>query len=859
MPPVTPVALAFFQNRKDDLRFAFRTMRKSLGFTAVAVFSLALGIGANTAIFTLIDAILLKSLPVENPGQLYVVTTSQSGRTNAHWNYPDYVAVRDRNQGFSGTISYSSVQPSGFTAGSGGDTRAELAAGAFVSGNYFDVLGVKAAAGTLFNAEHDRKEGAAPYIVLSHSFWQRRFASDPRIIGNKVRVNGFPLTILGITRAGFTGVEVGVAPDFFTPIMMRTEITGRGNWNNRNNTWLLILGRIKPDATIAQLETELTVVSKDQELQERKTSANPRFVNEGRPVKLIPGAQGYSSLRNRLSEPLVLLMVIVGVVLLIACANVANLLLAKAASRRHEIAVRLAVGASRGRIITQLLTESVFLGILGGAAGLLFAYFGVQVLLNLMPQSGWVSLSLDVNPDIRMLLFTFAISFITGVVFGLAPAVQATRAAVFPALKDEKGATLSRSKFRLRKALVVAQVALSLLLLIGAGLFVRSLRNLKNLNAGFRPDNTLVADIDPSRNGYKGQRLRDFYERLRERIEAVPGVRSVSLASITPLGGSRSNLFVSIDGYNYKQGERRVIDINGIGPRFFETMGIPMLLGRDFRNIDSPAFTPEPAAGPPPANGAVPPEDLAGPHVAIVNEALVKKYLQGRNPIGARLSLTENYQSEGSFEIVGVVSDARYFGLRTDIEPMVYTPVWRRGTGPRSLCIRTINDPERFTEIVRREASAIDGAIPLLRVRTMEQQIDNNILQEKLVATLATFFGVVALLLASIGLYGMMAYAVTHRTREIGIRMALGARHSTVRWLVLRDALAMVIVGAAIGLPAALAVTRYASSLLYGITPRDPLSAVAATMTLLTVALIASYIPARRASRVEPTIALRSE
>ena len=285
MPPVTPVALAFFQNRKDDLRFAFRTMRKSLGFTAVAVFSLALGIGANTAIFTLIDAVLLKSLPVENPGQLYVVTTSQSGRTNAHWTYPDYVAVRDRNQGFSGTIAYSSVQPSGFTAGSGGDTRAELAAGAFVSGNYFDVLGVKAAAGTLFNAEHDRKEGAAPYIVLSHSFWQRRFASDPRIIGSTVRVNGFPLTILGITRAGFTGVEVGVAPDFFTPIMMRTEITGRGNWNNRNNTWLLILGRIKPGATIAQLETELTVVNKDQELQERKISANPRFVNEGRPCQ----------------------------------------------------------------------------------------------------------------------------------------------------------------------------------------------------------------------------------------------------------------------------------------------------------------------------------------------------------------------------------------------------------------------------------------------------------------------------------------------------------------------------------------------------------------------------------------------
>ncbi|HYI94773.1 MAG TPA: FtsX-like permease family protein, partial [Bryobacteraceae bacterium] len=494
-----------------------------------------------------------------------------------------------------------------------------------------------------------------------------------------------------------------------------------------------------------------------------------------------------------------------------------------------------------------------------GVAGLIFAYVGVQVLLNMMPQTGWVTLSLNVNPDLRMLGFTFVVAFVTGVVFGLAPALQSTRPAVLPALKNEKGSTLSRSKFRLRKALVVAQVALSLLLLIGAGLFVRSLRNLKTLNAGFRPDNTLVVDIDPSRNGYAGQRLRDFYERLRARIEAAPGVKAVSLAYITPLGGSRSNMFVSIDGYEYKQGERRVVDINRIGSRFFETMGIPIRLGRDFRDGDNPSFTPEPITGPPPADGALPPQDLIGPHVAIVNEALVKKYLQGRNPVGARLSLAEKYRSEGSFEIVGVVSDARYFGLRADTEPMVYTPVWRHAPRAQSLCVRTTNDPERFTEIVRREASAIDSAIPLLRVRTMEQQIDNNILQEKLVATLASFFGIVALLLASIGLYGMMAYAVTHRTREIGIRMALGARHSTVRWLVLRDALTMVIVGAAIGLPASMAVTRYASSLLYGITARDPLSAGVATMTLLTVALIASYIPARRASRVEPTIALRSE
>lgn len=859
MPPMAYSAIEFLQDRSDDLRFALRTMRRGIGFTAVAVLSLALGIGANTAIFSLIDAILLKSLPVKDPHQLYVVTTSISGRVNPAWNHPDFVAIRENNHGFEGTIAYSGPQPGGFTSGSTSDSRAELATGIFVSGNYFDVLGVRAAIGTLFNAEHDRKEGAAPYIVLSHDFWQRRFASDPRVIGSTLRVNGFPLQVIGVTRTGFTGVEVGVAPDFFTPVMMRTELTGRGNWNNRNNQWLLVLGRIKPGATVAQLETELTVINKEQELRERRTTTNPRFVNEGRPVKLEPGAQGYSMLRNRLSEPLVLLMIIVGVVLLIACANVANLLLARAAARRHEIAVRLAVGASRIRIMSQLLTESVLLGLIGGIGGLIFAYAGVRVLLGFLPQNGWVDINLDVNPDFRLLAFTVGTSFLTGLIFGLAPALQGSRPEILPELKEEKGATVSRSKFRLRKALVVAQVALCLLLLIGAGLFVRSLQNLKTLDAGFRPDNTLIVDFDPSRNGYTGPRLRDFYERLRERLETAPGVNAVSLAHITPLGGSRRNQFISIDSYNYTQGERRVIDTNAVGPRFFETMAIPILLGRDFRQEDSPAFTPEPPIISAPPDGSRRPEDLAGPHVAIVNEALAKKYLQNRNPIGARLSISENYQAEGSYEIVGVVRDARYFGLRSDTEPMVYVPVWRQAVGARTLTIRTSNDPKQFIEIVRREASAIDSAIPLLRARTMEQQIDNNILQEKLVATLAGFFGVVALLLASIGLYGVMAYAVTNRTREIGIRMALGADRPAVLWLVLRDAFVMVVAGAVIGLPAALAITKYAGSLLYGVAPRDAMNAALATTLLMAVALAASYLPARRASHIEPTEALRSE
>ena len=847
----------FLQNRLTDLRYAFRMMRKSRGFTAVAVISLALGIGANTAIFSLIDAVLLKMLPVKDPQQLYMVASNPS-RPQTIWNYPDYAAFRRHNKGFAGLVSYSSNGPYGFSSQSSADQRTQVAYGILVSGNYFEVLGVESALGRLFNADDDRKLGAAPYLVLSHDFWKRRFASDPRVIGGTVRVNGFPLTVIGVARAGFTGAEVGVAPDFFTPIMMRTELTGNPNWNNRNHWWLYVMGRLKPGASIAQIESELYVISKQQEELDRRTALNPRFVNTARQIKLLPGAQGYSFMRNRLTQPLMVLITIAGAVLLIACANVANLLLARAAARQQEIAVRLAVGSSRNRLVWQLLTESLLLAVLGGAAGLLFAFAGVRVLIDLIPQAGWTNVQLDVSPDLRMLGFTLAVSLLTGIVFGIAPALQSTRPALVPALRQETGSTGSRGGHLLRKSLVVLQVALSLLLLIGAGLFVRSLQNLHNLDAGFRRNSLLMVNIEPNRNGYKGQRLRDYYERLRERVEGLPGVRIATLANITPLAGSRWNDNVSIPGYQWKQGDPRHVDMNAVGPRFFEAMGIPIVLGRDFRPEDNPSYSPDPPAvwrpGMPPS-----PEERKGPRYAIINEGMAKKFFPNQNPIGLRFSVTQNYDPELSFEIIGVVKDARYFGLRDNTEPMVYQALWRPGAGSRTLVILAATDPERMTEVVRREAHALDSAVPILRSRTMEQQVDNNFLQEKLVATLSGFFGGVALLLASVGLYGVMAHAVTRRTREIGIRVALGAERSSVLWLVLRDALMMVALGAAIGLPAALAVTRFASAFLYGITPRDPLSTAAATAVLVLVALFASYLPARRASRVDPNVALRYE
>ena len=834
-------------------------MRNKPGFTAIATLSLALGIGANTAIFSLVDALLLKMLPVSDPQRLFVVTGAAAGRTNTAWTYPDYRAMRDYNRSFSGLIAYSGgSQASGFAMNSTGEARTELASVLLVSGNYFDVLGVSPALGTLFNSEHDRSMSAAPYMILSYDFWKRRFGSDASVIGKTARVNGYPLTIIGVAGAAFRGIEVGIAPDLFVPIVMRSEVTGRAGWNNRNNSWLYVVGRLKSATSIAQVESELSVISKQQEEQERRTAANPRFVNTGMPVKLLPGAQGYSGLRNRLSQPLIVLMIIVGAVLMIACANVANLLLARSAARSHEMAVRLAIGAGRGRIVAQLLTESVLLSVMGGVAGLLFSFVCVRVLVGMIPVGGGgAPVSLDVTPDVRLLGFTLAVSLATGILFGLAPALESIGPDPVTTLRAETGSTGSRARGSLRKALVVLQVALSLLLLVGAGLFVRSLGNLNALDTGFRRERTLLVDVDPTRNGYTAPRARDYYERLRQSVESVPGVRSAALARIIPLAGGRWNQFVSIPGYDYKQGERRVIDMNAVTPRFFETLGIPLVAGRDFRTEDSPAFTPTPPTGPPPPDGSLRPEELAGPHVAIVNEGLVRKYFAGRSPVGSRLALTERYREEGSYEIVGVVKDVRYFGLRQATEPMVYVPAWRQGSGSTTLCIRTGAGPGTVMEAVRRQANAIDSAVPILRARSMEQNVDAHILQERLVATLAGFFGLLALLLAAVGLYGVMAHSVARRTREIGIRMALGAASRAVLWMVLRDALVMVTVGAAIGIPAALALARFASSLLFGIEAGDPFNAIVATLFLAAVAVLASYLPARRASRIDPGIALR--
>jgi predicted permease len=477
-------------------------------------------------------------------------------------------------------------------------------------------------------------------------------------------------------------------------------------------------------------------------------------------------------------------------------------------------------------------------------------------LLDYLPQTGWGQATLNVTPDLRLLGFTFAASLITGVLYGIAPALKSTKPDLIHALKEDSPGASGPSRLTLSNALVVTQVTLSLVLLIGTGLFVRSLGKLHDIDSGFRADNTLVVTVDPSRNGYKGQRLRDFYERLRPNVETLPGVQSVSLARITPLSGSRWNGDITVEGYQWKDDDKKYVDMNAVGPRYFETVGIPLTSGRDFGDEDNPPYSLDP---PEKITPGVELPEPPGPRVAIINESFANHFFEGRNPIGMHLVNDEKYRADRAFEIVGVVKDAHYFGLREALEPMIYFPVWRQQAGSRALCIRTSRDSGQLAAAIRREVSAIDPGIPVLAVRSMHQEIDNDILVDRLIATLSSFFGLLALLLAAVGLYGVISYGVTRRTREIGIRMALGAQRPSVLWLVMRRAAAFLVIGAVIGIPAALFLTRLVKSFLYGISAQDPLTIVLATMVLAAVAALASFLPARRATKVDPMVALRHE
>jgi predicted permease len=869
----------FIENLIQDVRYGLRMLAKSPGFTAVIVLSLALGIGANTAIFSLIDAVMLKMLPVEKPEQLVLLSWAsqsqpgtmpwflhslsggfdqdKSGRlTSTSFPYAVFDDIRARNQALSGVLALADADR--LNMGVGG--QAGLAQGQLVSGSFFSTLGVPAAIGRTITPADDTAD-ASPVATVSYSYWVRRFGRDPLAVGKAITVNGVPFTLVGVTVPEFFGVQPGASIDVWIPLRTQPQIdpgwatyatpgevsrfTGRDDW------WVLIMGRLRPGATEQQARAALDVAVRQSVASIEPpppAKRSPAMAVETPTVELTPAGAGLDALRSEFSRPLFVLMAVVGLVLLIACANVANLLLSRAASRRKEIAVRLALGAGRGRLIRQLLTESVILAVAGGALGVILAYWASSVLLAFM-SSGRDPVILHMSPNLRVLGFTATISVLTGILFALAPALRGTRLDLTPTLK-EGGARIAgnggRSQGRrveLGKALVVAQVAMSLLLLIAAGLFVRTLTNLQNESIGFDRRNLLLFGLDPTEDGYRGERLTNFYEELQRRIQAIPGVRSASLSRHTFINGGVTIDGISIQGYAPRAGESNSngslsLYVNSVGPHFFETFGIPLVLGRTIEDRDT----------------------AAAPKVAVVNRTFAQKYLGGTSPIGRRFGFGDQ-KTSSDIAIVGVVGDVRYGKLRNYAPPTVYVPYAQKihELAEMTFEVRTNGDPDNWIGPIRQAVQGLDSHLPLFDVKTQTEQIDQATFQERLFARLSSFFGLLALALACVGLYGMMSYTVARRTCEIGIRMALGAERAKILCMVLREALTLGVLGIVLGVPAALAASRLVATMLYGLKPTDPWPIASATVVLVAVALLAGYLPARRASRVDPMVALRYE
>jgi len=860
-----------------DLQYASRGLRRSPLFTVVATLSIALGIGANTAIFTLVDEVLLQLLPVKHPEQLVLFTGPRrhygSNSGGNMLSFPMYEDFRDnfvdRNGGPPlARVSQPLANPGHTTPLFSGifarrtasvnvaiDGQAERVPGELVSGTYFEVLGVHAAIGRVIVPDDDKVKDGSTVAVLSYDYWRNRFGSDPKVVGRSITINNYGFTIIGVSEAGFEGVDIGYAPSIRVPVMMKAEMTP--NWDdmdNRRSRWVNVFARMKPGVTVGQVKATLQPFFHgllEQEVQMpafRNASAYTRDVFLKGEIDVLPASQGRSPLREQLSQPLRVLMAIVAGVLLIACANVASLLIARATARQKEIAVRLALGASRGRIVGQLLVESVLLATIGGLTGLLFAAWTTRFLLAYLPTSETPHVITGAI-DNRMLAFNFALSVATGILFGLVPALRSTRPNLAPTLKDQVGAVIGGSGVRLRKGLVVAQVTLSVLLLVGAGLFVRSLRNLRTLDLGLRTDNLIAFNVSPILSGYTPVRVKTFQKQLIERIRALPGIVGAAYAGMGLLEGNEWDNSITVDGYEAKPGERMNPYCNAVSPSYFKTMGIAMVAGRDFDDRYARFEPPDPKPNAPPHYT-----------VAIVNESWVKHYFGTRSPLGHHVGFGIDPGTKTPIEIIGVVRDSKYTGVRDDIPEQLFVPFLENDfAGGSVVYVRTASQPESAFGLVRDAVRQLDANIPLYNLRTLEHQADQSLLNERLVAMLSAAFGILATLLATIGLYGVMAYTVARRTREIGVRMALGAVPADVVWLVMREVLTLVGSGVVLGLIASVAATRLVATQLYGITPTDPVTIVSATAILIAVGLLAGYFPARRATRVNPVLALRYE
>jgi len=839
----------------QDLRYSLRTMAASPGFTAMATLSLALGIGANTAIYSFMDAILLRALPVQNPESLVVLNwhsksfpavvhgltgsnfrDAKTGQTSPNFPYPAFELLRDNNPVFSSIFAFNNAGRLNLQI----HGQADLAGGQYVSGAFFGSLGVPPAAGRLIDASDDRP-GAPPVAVIGFGYAQRRFGDIAKSIGDSILINGNPFTVVGVAAPEFFGVNPAGAQDFYLPLhaslLLENMFPGdREKYVERNYYWAEIMGRLHPGVTREQAQAALAPMFQHF-VESTATSEKERA---DLPALLVrEGAGGLDSLRRQYSQPLYVLMTLVGLILAIAGANIANLLLARTTARRREIALRLSLGAGRLRVVRQLLTESVLLGSLGGLLGVVFAQWGIRA-LTLLLGNGRENFTLHASLNWRVLAVTLALSVGTGILFGLAPAIQSTRVDLISALKQTRGSEHrlrlhSWLRMSLSQALAVAQIAISLLLLVAAGLFLHTLTNLNSIALGFNRENLLLFTINAKQAGYKDDALIRFYENLQARLSTMPGVRSVTSSNYALVSNSVNSTGVKISGFTGKNPGSSVLYV---GPAFFSTMQIPLLLGReiDQRDVGSSAA------------------------VAIVNEVFVKTYFGNQNPVGQHFGLGGKDEA-ADLEIIGVSKNARYNTLKRDIPPVAYMAYSQnlRFLGQMVYELRAAGDPLALAANTRQAVRQADARVPISNLTTQARQIDQTIGQERTFATLCSCFAALAVLIACVGLYGLMAYTVARRTNEIGIRIALGARRPRVIWMVLREALAMAVIGLGIGLPTAFAASRFLQSFLFQMKPTDPLALTLAASTLLAAALLAGFVPARRASKVDPWTALRDE
>ena len=806
-----------------DIIFSFRLMRRRPGLTLVILLSLGLGIGVNMTIFTFVNAILLQPLPgVAQQDRLVEVYTSYaSGMKFGAVSYLDYKDLRDRSQAFDGLLAQRLTL---LNLNNNGEN--EIVPAALVSGNYFSVLGVDPARGRFFAPEEDQTPNANAVAVVSHGLWQRRFAGDPDLVGKTLSINAHNFTIIGIVPERFAGANIGLAPDVWIPLMMQTVAMPGDRLKERGVRWLELVGRLKPGVSVAQAQAGLSGIAA-QMLQENPVS------NRGTSANVVRLGQGTAGVQSTLTPILTLLMIIVVLVLLLACFNVANLLLARATSRRKEVGIRLAMGASRRRLVHQLLTESVVLAVLGGLVAFPLAYYASRLLLAYRPAT---SFPVTINPtlDWTTLVFALVISLLTGFVFGLVPATQTAKPVLLPALKDDTMVGGYR-KSRLRNLFVVAQVAISFVLLIGAGLFIRSLLQARNSSPGFESHNLLIATVDVGLGGYDKQRGTVFYQQLLERVGGLPGVRSATYAKAIPLDiTGTQQIAISFPGQEAAQQRALNMDYNIVTPKYFETMGIPLLQGRDFYQRDT----------------------AESPGTVVVNEAFARRFWQGQSPIGKQLLLAGN---KAPLEVIGLAKNSKYYGWREDGLPFIYLPFAQTYRPGMTLLVNSVGDPATMVKSVRDLVRDLDRGVPIINVRTMTEHLGVALFEMQAAAVMLTFFSLLALALATVGLYGMIAHNVNQRKREIGIRMALGAQRSDILKLVLKEAMFLTLTGLIIGIGLAAGLSQLVSSLLYNVSTLDLTTYGLVALLLAVVAFLASFLPAREAIKVEPIKALRYE